>query len=50
MGRATFDGSHDLRPGSDGFRPLDATVVEVSLHAGFNHVQGRKGSTTLGRL
>lgn len=29
MNRASVDGSNDLRPGSNGFRPLDATVVEV---------------------
>jgi hypothetical protein len=29
MNRASVEGSNDLRPGSDGFRPLDATVVEV---------------------
>lgn len=29
INRASAEGSNDLRPGSDGFRPLDATVVEV---------------------
>jgi hypothetical protein len=29
INRASVDGSNDLRPGSNGFRPLDATVVEV---------------------
>jgi hypothetical protein len=29
MNRASVEGSNDLRPGSNGFRPLDATVVEV---------------------
>lgn len=33
VSRATVEGSHDLRPGSDGFRPLDATVVEVRATA-----------------
>lgn len=33
INRASVEGSNDLRPGSDGFRPLDATVVEVGRGA-----------------
>lgn len=34
INRASVEGSNDLRPGLDGFRPLDATVVEVRACAG----------------